>query len=346
MATPSIPPVSPSACAGLRRALLQEGPTAFPIEPSPFQTLVRRHGGSARELLLHCQALRAEGSVQGLRPRWRPGLARAALRLLAHGPGMPAQPPAGLLALPGAMTWAAVEAGPEGPGCAWQPPVGWVDLCAIDAAAVCHQADALANLTPSVSWSSWAHDLASTDADPDADSAAQCRCGQDDGPCRTRSLAAACERGLPVVAHPYRAVGLEVGLTERQVVQALRRWRARGLLEGVGLSEPVPTAAVLEWHAAYGPAALAAPLRDAIVGHATVERLVTASWTTATASTDLAALAQLVVPGGATAAQLAGQLARAGLGRGLLGVLKVRRITLRLEPLLFAEPAVADAGAS
>lgn len=336
----SSPPLtaSPSACAGLRRALLHEGRSGFPIEPSPFQALVRRHGGSARELLLHCQALRAEGAVTGLSPRWRPGLASAAMRLLAHGRDPLAQPPAGLRALPGAMAWAVVEGPPAGPAAGWQPPSGWVDLVAIDAAAAQQQAGALQSLAPSLAWAAWPSAPAGTDA-----AAASCRCGRGEGPCQARSLAAACERGLPMLAHPYRAVGRELGLSEREVVQALRRWRTSGQLAGVGFAEPVPDGPVIEWHAAYTAAALESPLRDALSGHASVGRLVTAPVSAWASPGGLAALAQLVAPGSATPTRLAEQLAHAGLGRGLLGVMQVRCTRLRQEPMLFApvEPAAA-----
>lgn len=336
----SSPPLtaSPSACAGLRRALLNDGWSGFPIEPSPFQALVRRHGGSARELLLHCQALRAEGAVTGLSPRWRPGLASGAMRLFAHGPSALSQPPAGLRALPGAMAWAVVEGPPAGPAAGWQPPWGWVDLVAIDAAAVQQQAEAAQSLEPALKWAAWASVPVGTDA---AD--AGCRCGRGEGPCHARALAAACERGLPMLAHPYRAVGRELGLSEREVVQALRRWRTSGLLAGVGFAVSVPDGPVLEWHAAYTAAAVEPPLRDALAGHASVSRLVTAPVSAGAAPAGLAALAQLVAPGSATPTRLAEQLAHAGLGRGLLGVMQVRCTRLRLEPMLFApvKPAAA-----
>ncbi len=340
MASPSPTTPSPSACAGLRRALLHEGRSGFPIEPSPFQALVRRHGGSPRELLLHCQALQAEGAVAGLRPRWRPGLASAAVRLLAHGPGPLAQPPAGLRALPGAMAWAVVEGPPAGPAAGWQPPLGWVDLAAIDAAAAQQQAEAVQCLGPALAWAAWSSAPAGTDA-----AATGCRCGRGEGPCQARALAAACERGLPMLAHPYRAVGRGLGISEREVVQALRRWRTSGQLAGVGFAEPVPDGPVLEWHAAYTSAALEPALRDAIAGHASVGRLVTAPVSAGAAPAGLAALAQLVAPGSATPTRLAEQLAHAGLGRGLLGVMQVRCTRLRQEPMLFApvEPAAAGA---
>lgn len=347
---PSTPilPASPSACAGLRRALLQEGRTGFPIEPSPFQALVRRHGGSPRELLLHCQALRAEGAVTGLCPRWRPGLASAAVRLLAYRPeppahpALPTQPPDGLPALPGAMAWAVVEGPSAGPAADWRPPWGWVDLVAIDASAADQQAQAVQRMVPTLDWTAWS--TVSAGREPADAGSAPCRCGRGEGPCQAPSLAAACERGLPLLAHPYRAVGRELGLSERQVVQALRRWRSSGQLLGVGFAEPVHAGAVLEWHAAYGVAALEPALLDALAGHASVERLVAASAVAAPAA-GMAVLAQLVAPGSATPARLAEQLSHAGLGRGLLGVMRVRCTRLRQEPMLFVpvEPAAAGA---
>jgi hypothetical protein len=341
--------LAPSACAGLRRALLHDGQAAFPIEPSPFHALMQRYGGSAREVLLHCQALQAEGAIRGLRTRWRPGLAGASARLVVHGAALPAQPPAAVRALPGAMAWTAVEAPSAGPLPGWWP-TGWVDLSALDAASLNPQIDAAQAALPApggVPWSTApAVPAASSGAVAGAEGRASCRCGQGEGPCRSRSLAAACERGLPVIAHPYRAVGRELGLSERAVVQSLRRWRTAGQLEGVGFAEPVPSGAVLEWHAAYDRAALVPALRDAIAGHATVERLVSAPGQPVAAAPGLAALALLVAPGGATAARLADQLVRAGLGRGLLGVVKAQRVVLRHEPLLFSAagtPAAAGA---
>ncbi len=335
------PAASPSACAGLRRALLNEGRAGFPIEPSPFQALVRRHGGSARELLLHCQALHTEGAVTALRPRWRPGLASAALRLLAQGPDLlPTQPPAGLRALPGAMAWTVVQGPPAGPRGDWRPPLGWVDLVAIDAAAARQQAEAVQRLAPTFTWTAWAAAPANTGV-----AAACCRCGGGEGPCHARALAAACERGLPMQAHPYRAVGREMGLSEREVVQALRRWRSNGQLAGVGFAEPVHAGPVLEWHAAYGAAPLEPALSDALRAHVSVGQLVTAPVSAEAAVLGLAALAQLVAPGSATPARLAEQLAHSGLGRGLLGVMQVQRTCIRQEPMLFAsvEPAAAVA---
>ncbi len=341
MASTLPPPASPSACAGLRRALLNEGRTGFPIEPSPFQALVRRHGGSARELLLHCQALHAEGAVTALRPRWRPGLALAAARLLAHGPDvLPTRPPAGLRALPGAMAWTVVQGPPVGPRGDWRPPSGWVDLVAVDAAAAQQQAEAVQRLAPTFTWTAWSSAPGGADV-----AAGSCRCGRGEGPCHARALAAACERGLPMLAHPYRAVGREMGLSEREVVQALRRWRSNGQLVGVGFAEPVPAGPVLEWHAAYGAAALEPALSDALRAHVSVGQLVTAPVSAEAAVPGLAALAQLVAPGSATPARLAEQLAHSGLGRGLLGVMQVQRTCVRHEPMLFAsvDPAAVVA---
>ncbi|MFE8070367.1 AsnC family protein [Marinobacteraceae bacterium S3BR75-40.1] len=56
----------------------------------------------------------------------------------------------------------------------------------------------------------------------------------DEGP-RYRKLRQRLEEGLPLSPRPYAALGRACGLTEQQVMMAVRRWQQEGLIKRLGL---------------------------------------------------------------------------------------------------------------
>lgn len=212
---PSSPGCSaPEACAGLRQALLHEAQTGFPLTEAPFQVLSRRHGGSVRELLGHCQALQREGTLAGIRVHWGPGLRRVQWRC-------------GLASVDAA--WPAMAR--ETPGLtAWdrtRPVAGctvWFDLCARD------EGSAAGQLAPIEARYGPLRRLGGAPV-PAA-------CGEAGCPCADPALAAGCEAGLPLVAQPWRALARRLQRPERAVIASLRRWQQAGRLAGLGLDGP------------------------------------------------------------------------------------------------------------
>jgi len=51
---------------------------------------------------------------------------------------------------------------------------------------------------------------------------------------RDRPLVDAVARGLPLVDHPFAAIGAAVGLSEDEVIERLRAWLAQGALAYLG----------------------------------------------------------------------------------------------------------------
>jgi hypothetical protein len=205
---------APEACAGLRQALLHEAQTGFPLTEVPFQVLSRRHGGSVRELLGHCQALQREGTLAGIRVHWSPALWRVQWRC-------------GLAAVDGA--WPALAAGTPGLT-AWErsrPQAGctvWFDFMARDEGSAARQ------LAPIEARYGPLRRLRG--------GSALVPCGGDGCPCADPTLAAACEAGLPLVARPWRALARRLQRPERTVLASLRRWQQSGRLAGLGIDAP------------------------------------------------------------------------------------------------------------
>lgn len=336
--TPAPPPGS---CAGLRSTLLRLAGDRFPIEPSPFQPLARRLGGSLREVLSHCQALVAQGATPGLRVRWDAGLQRCNARLLLRDRYWPLDnkdAAAWRARLPALAAWHVVEAAMTPTGdddrAAW--PSGWLDLFALDPARLQTELDRLFAATPGVPWE--ASSCAAATTVPMA-----CGCAQGSGPCSDPALAALCEAGLPVVAHPYRALAQQLGRSERDVVQALRRWRESGRLATLGLA-PGAEAGHSVLHLAAlaleeAPAGLAATLaaRPGVSGLA-------GSLSRPHVGAPYTLLALNLAPQ-ATAPMVAQVLHAAGLDPWVRAHLKVHHWQLRPAPLLFSTPAPAAAAA-
>lgn len=212
---PSSPGSSaPEACAGLRQALLHEAGTGFPLAEAPFQVLSRRHGGTVRELLAHCQALQREGSLQGIRVHWSPALHRVRWRCGLQA--VDAAWPAIARATPGLTVW---DRTPPAAGCTL-----WFDLAARDEGA------ALAQLAPIEARYGFVHRLAAAPVPAD--------CGESACPCADPQLAEGCEAGLPMVAQPWRVLARQLHRPERAVIASLRRWQQAGRLAGLGLEAP------------------------------------------------------------------------------------------------------------
>ena len=68
-------------------------------------------------------------------------------------------------------------------------------------------------------------------------------------PPRDRRLIAAAERGLPLVDHPFAALGEPLALAEDEVIERLRGWLAQGWLAYLGpqfAGPPAPRGALEE----------------------------------------------------------------------------------------------------
>lgn len=221
----------PARCAGLRRALLHDWQDGFPLERTPFNVMARQLGGSLREVLGHCHTLSDEGALDAIRVRWSETLQRVRWRC---GFGLSAPPSPQLLAtfsaLPGVTAWEWLET-PTAPArasfdsCqAASLPRLWVHLAALDG----HSARAqLAYLEAEAGPAEVValHD----DAAP-----LPCSCARDGGPCTDIDLARRAEAGLPMAPHPYRVLSQAMHRTEREVLEALRRWERGGRLHSVG----------------------------------------------------------------------------------------------------------------
>lgn len=325
----------PTECGGLRRSLLHDWQLDFPLEPSPFQHLARRHGGSLRELLQHCQGLVAEGACAGLQVRWHPRLGRCGLRLATGDEAGLRQAAALADELPGLTGWHLIHevlAGPGGP----LPPglqagAGWLDLHAMSAPLLQAQQTRLLQATPGRAW--W---LARHVSRP-----LPCDCPLHDGPCADPGLAGRCELGLPVVAHPYLGLAHALHRSERQVLATLRQWRQSGRMVGLGLTAGAGGAAA-------GPRQVAMALVDNRLfdGLDEAQLALRPAVVAVHRCTALApagpwgetSLVELAVPPQADAALLVRALRQAGLGAHTRAVLRAAHHGVRPQPLLFAPP--------
>lgn len=332
----------PSCCAGLRQALLHDWQHGFPLHDSPFQVLARQLGATLREVLQHCQALEREGALEAIRLRWGAAMQqshwRCAQALLA-APGSRLQ--ADLQALPGVVEWLWAE-----PLAARALPLMWFDLLAHDREAAHAQR----------SWFEARHGAlecvvlappAPAPATGDADGVPPCACESvagGRGPCQDRELARRCEGPLPLVAHPYRALCEGLPYTEREVLLALRRWQAAGLVQDIGLwpSSAGHTrhllAALVPWTAHGAPPIAALLARPGIseVLHAPAGAA--------------AGRPALLVCASSAQEQAAGTLERAlaavGLPARSMRLHRVHRQRLRAGPQYFTPIATAAAGAA
>lgn len=207
----------PSACGGLRQDLLHQWRQGFPIEHSPFQAVARRTGGSLREVLGHCQALAEAGALDMIRVRWSPRLERVRWRCsLAEVRGdVPALVDT-LRSLPGVTECVLAASG---------APALWFDIAAHDEAGAAAQRAVFETRHAAV-------DTLVLQNHPGMAGA----CG--DGPCSRSDLAGRCERGLPLVAHPYEVLAAEQRSSEREVLGTLRRWQRCGALRTLALAPP------------------------------------------------------------------------------------------------------------
>jgi hypothetical protein len=329
---------NPSAQGSLRRALLDRWRDDFPIEPSPFHPLARQLGGSLREVLHHCRQLADEGATTGLCGHWGAPLRRLRVRLLASGARWPLRAGSRLAALPGLTVWNRIESATRLAGTPGEPKPaamsGWLDLEARSESALRSQLERLRSRTAGTPWRlQRLRGRASTDED----SRSACRCAETEGPCCDPALAALCERGLPLVAHPFGAAASALGRSERAVVARLRRWRADGSLSGLGLAPPPPPPRSAAWFVALaGP-----PLGDAECT-ALAERpgVLEVDRTQASGADDAgpwSAWIGLALPASATVEQ-ARQLLGASLAGGRSAtLLRVRQERVRAEPRLFAD---------
>ncbi len=310
-------------CGGLRQALLSEWATAFPLEPSPFHSLARRHGGSAREMLLHCQTLQREGATAGVRLHWAPALRGASRRVMAWGaPDDVAAAAPALAAAPGLSSWNERLDGAV-PG-----PALWADLEGRDAAALHAQAQALAEATPRLRWATGA---LSPPAEPST-----CRCHHGGGPCADPALARLCERALPMVARPFRALAVELQRSERALLQTLRNWRCSGRLSHAGLARTLPRASAVRVLGALAGPPLEASVVEALLRQSSIVRVMpgcadeAAGWPWTT-------LVECGAPPAAAPELLARAFAACGLRERAGTLLTVRQHRVRDEPLLFAD---------
>ncbi|MBB5204898.1 hypothetical protein HNQ51_002217 [Inhella inkyongensis] len=209
-----------SVCAGLRQTLLHGWQQGFPVQPSPFQVLAQRTGGTLREVLGQCQQMQRNGALQGVqvqwgeplrRVRWRCGLWAPEAELEAAGRAA--------AALPACVLLERVEAAvPDLPSL-------WLELEALRSEVIESQLQTLAlrwRLGPRLS----------------LQHAAPCHCHEHLGPCCDEPLAQALERGLPLVAHPYQELALKLQRSERQVLARLRDWIEGGDVQTLSLAAP------------------------------------------------------------------------------------------------------------
>ena len=342
-----------SQYAGLRGALLRDWQTDFPIEASPFQRVAGRCGCTLREALQHCQHLVAEGATAGLQVRWAAQLHRCGVRLTAAGSVAPAlqalAAPGATGVLPALASWHRVDSlQATHPTSAPAPHLdGWFDLHATDPGRLQAQLALLRQATPGVAWTETPLYPADVHL---ADGAATCDCPAGDGPCSDPALAALCEQGLPVVAHPYRALATRLGRTERAVVLSLKQWRQSGRLAGLGLVPPQAGGdgpAIFAALDGPGPWAGPAAAQACHSWLAAQPGVIGISCTAAPVSTPAAGgwpwpwLVQLAARDGSVPARLARALVGNGLGLQLRAVLQVRQQRVRAAPLLFAPGTAA-----
>jgi hypothetical protein len=328
-------------CAGLRQALLHHWQDDFPLQDSPFQVLARETGSTVREVLGHCRALHDSGALDCLRLRWSRSMHRVSWRCGLHSGGPPGPAlQARLRALPGVVGWDWVEPDDDPrPGGAPAPMAGepapdlWFDLVARDEAAAAAQ----------LAWLEERAGGALRLERPDEShrqGRAGCRCADAQGPCADVELARRCEQGLPLAAHPYRALAVDAHRSERDVLAALRRWRRLGQVGRVGLAPPLAEVESRWTFAALtdgdGDGALCRRLqtRPGVVevirlpGHARWPyRLLVGARGSSAATREL----------------LRRALAASLTGRCMPRMLRIRRTIVRAEPLLFAEIAAARA---
>ncbi|MFO1251423.1 MAG: hypothetical protein U1E77_09895 [Inhella sp.] len=310
-----------SVCAGLGQALQQGWRQGFPLQASPFQELARQTGASLRELLSQCQQLQRQGALQGPRVHWAERL--SAWRLRAR------------LRLPQDQEAAALRRLAALPGCTWieqaEPVPGTAqctlhfELQARSAASLQAQRELLQQAWgPALRW-----------LNLPAPPCPVCCCSAPDGPCTDPALAQRLEGGLPLCAHPFQAVAVELGRSEREVLTRLRHWQGAGDLQALGLApphrsqhQPVANAWLRE---ALTPAHRATLARHA--GVVDVQVLSPAGEADARLWISLGAPRELALP----------QLEQLLAAEGLLGLVQERWLGLRSAPraqaLLFAEAA-------
>jgi hypothetical protein len=320
----------PARCAGLRHALLHDWRQGFPLQDSPFQVLARRLGGTLREVLGHCHALSDEGSLDAIRVHWSPALQRVRWRCGLRPDGRPgAELLASVAALPGVTGWDWIEsvddAADGGATLAGAVPDLWFDLVARDAAAARVQRD----------WFEARHGLVSCVALDNDGAAAGCDCARDAGPCTDPDLARHCEAGLPLVAHPYRAVSDALKRSEREVIATLRHWQRAGRVQRLALGGPLERAQTL-----WTVAAVAGAARDPGVSAALLARAGVAEVQVLPEREGGPPLVLVAASGASPQARglLERALAACGLADRPRRLLQVQRVRLRNAPLLFARP--------
>lgn len=228
---------------------MHEGQAGFPIESQPFVTMARHVGGGVREVLQQCRQLAGAGLDHGIQVQWGPLIERVRWRI-SSSQAVPLELDlAGEIArLPGVTNWTVLEDVLQTTGdtpLARRPRV-WFDLVARDIPCASAQLRQLRTRVPQLAW--WAHRPA-PGASPDA---APCGCNSGCGPCEDPALAALCERGLPVVARPYRVAAGALGRSERDVVLTLRRWQQQHRLLNMSMQTsddpPECLQLVAAWH--------------------------------------------------------------------------------------------------
>lgn len=319
---------APARCAGLRHALLHDWSQGFPVDPSPFQAVARRVGGSLREVLGHCHALQDEGALETIRVHWSESLQRVRWRCslppdLRFDEGVAAS----LATLPGVVGWDIAEDAAAA-GRAGHPPVCF-DIVARHAGAARAQ----------VAWFETRHGLLERcEAAPAPVAASPCDCAQRGGPCSDPDLAGRCESGMPVVAHPYRALSTALERRERDVIATLRHWQRSGRVRAVGLDLPDTAAETLLVAAVVEGPALDAAQREALQARPGIVDVEPLPGRGATAE-------RTRILAGGHPDHAAGAIGRAlracGLGGRGRELLRLRRVRLRAEPRLFADPPFA-----
>lgn len=53
--------------------------------------------------------------------------------------------------------------------------------------------------------------------------------------CQDRALIGAIQKGLPLVSHPYEAIGKSVGMSESEVIERIGSWIADGTIKRMGV---------------------------------------------------------------------------------------------------------------